>query len=331
MFHYKAYSKIFVGGLSMLTTAESLRKYFKHYGDVTDSSLMLDRETSKSRGFGFITFKDPAAVARVLANKAHIVDGKIVDCKEAISKSSDNSLKNGFRTRKIFVGGLPHELSEEAFGRYFERYGKVVHCQIMKDRDTSKPRGFGFVTFDSEEAVERVIRNLKEHKFMGKWVECKKATPSAKTAVSVKQKIETYGAYVKSSPYYYQNAKRSPYKHAEEMSSEYYRPYTEYSRQSKPFGGYNEVNSGFMQQSEEYKQFPKEYAVGAYAKENLAGHIDYSRSFSQAPAYSGFFTDIETANLMSQPIDSFQEGNSRDASDSNLKTDEEDLPGNSYD
>lgn len=299
---------------------------------------MLDRETSKSRGFGFITFKDPAAVARVLANKTHVVDGKTVDCKEAISKSSDTSLKNGFRTRKIFVGGLPHELSEEAFGRYFEKYGKVVHCQIMKDRDTSKPRGFGFVTFDSEEAVERVIRSLKEHKFMGKWVECKKATPSAKTGIPVRQKIETYGAYAKPSPYYYQNAKRSPYKQVEEANSEYYRPYAEYSRQSKPFSGYNEVNSGFMQQTEEYKHFPRENEVSGYAKENLAGHIDYSKSFSQTSAYSGFFTDIETANFMSQSVDSFQEANSRDAgesnaeaevADSNLKIDEEDLPSNS--
>lgn len=48
----------------------------------------------------------------------------------------------------------------------------------MKDRETGKPRGFGFVTFDSEDAVEKVIANLKDHKLLDKWVECKKATPS---------------------------------------------------------------------------------------------------------------------------------------------------------
>jgi len=48
----------------------------------------------------------------------------------------------------------------------------------MKDRDTGKPRGFGFVTFESEDAVEKVIANLKDHKLLDKWVECKKATPS---------------------------------------------------------------------------------------------------------------------------------------------------------
>ena len=50
----------------------------------------------------------------------------------------------------------------------------------MKDRENGKPRGFGFVTFDTEEAVEQVLLKLKEHKLLDKWVECKKATPSAR-------------------------------------------------------------------------------------------------------------------------------------------------------
>ncbi len=54
----------------------------------------------------------------------------------------------------------------------------MTHCQIMKDRDTGKSRGFGFVTFETEEAVDKVLTNIKEHKLLDKWVECKKATPS---------------------------------------------------------------------------------------------------------------------------------------------------------
>ncbi|MDR3735703.1 MAG: hypothetical protein P4L10_09220 [Acidobacteriaceae bacterium] len=66
----------------------------------------------------------------------------------------------------------------DQFTSYFSKYGKVTHCQIMKDRDTGKSRGFGFVTFETEEAVDRVLANIKEHKLLDKWVECKKATPS---------------------------------------------------------------------------------------------------------------------------------------------------------
>ena len=54
----------------------------------------------------------------------------------------------------------------------------------MKDRESGKSRGFGFVTFETEEAVDQVIVKLKEHKLLDKWVECKKATPSAKPVPS---------------------------------------------------------------------------------------------------------------------------------------------------
>jgi RNA recognition motif-containing protein len=188
-----------------------MKKYFQRYGEVTEFSLMLDRETGKSRGFGFITFKDPRAVEQVLSNKSHVLDGKVVDCKEAVPKSADTVSKDNFRTRKIFVGGLPHELTEEIFSKYFNNYGTVTHSQIIRDRDTNKPRGFGFVTFDSEEAVENVIRNLKDHKLMGKWVECKKATPSTKL-FTPKHKSDTYSpTYPKPNSYYYQNMNRLPY------------------------------------------------------------------------------------------------------------------------
>jgi len=46
---------------------------------------------------------------------------------------------------------------------------------IMVAKDTGKSRGFGFVTFDSEDAVERVINRYYENKIDGKWVECKRA------------------------------------------------------------------------------------------------------------------------------------------------------------
>mmetsp|Transcript_99946 Transcript_99946/g.288583 ORF Transcript_99946/g.288583 Transcript_99946/m.288583 type:complete len:132 (-) Transcript_99946:57-452(-) len=47
----------------------------------------------------------------------------------------------------------------------------------MKDRATGKPRGFGFVRYDSTEPVEQVMAEYETHEFDGKWVEVKKAVP----------------------------------------------------------------------------------------------------------------------------------------------------------
>ncbi|KAJ7502786.1 RNA-binding domain-containing protein [Mycena galericulata] len=49
-------SKIYVGNLSWNTTDDSLRGAFSEFGDVVDSIVMKDRETGRSRGFGFVTF-----------------------------------------------------------------------------------------------------------------------------------------------------------------------------------------------------------------------------------------------------------------------------------
>ncbi|XP_060556822.1 RNA-binding protein Musashi homolog 2-like [Ruditapes philippinarum] len=70
--------QLFVGGLSLDTSKDSLLEYFRHYGKVTECVVMKNPETGKSRGFGFVTYRDPSSVDTVLSVPAHIVDGKQV-------------------------------------------------------------------------------------------------------------------------------------------------------------------------------------------------------------------------------------------------------------
>lgn len=48
--------KLYVGNLNFKTTTEGLTDLFSNYGEVTDAIVMMDRETGRSRGFGFVTF-----------------------------------------------------------------------------------------------------------------------------------------------------------------------------------------------------------------------------------------------------------------------------------
>ena len=90
--------------------------------------------------------------------------------------SSSDKGDNQFRTKKIFVGGLSASLTEEEFKNYFERFGRVTDVVVMHDSTTQRPRGFGFVTFDSEESLEAVMQN-KFHELNGRHVEVKRAVP----------------------------------------------------------------------------------------------------------------------------------------------------------
>lgn len=91
--------------------------------------------------------------------------------------SRTNSRSNGqFSTKKIFVGGLSASLTEEEFKSYFERFGRITDVVVMHDNVTHKPRGFGFITFNSEDAVEQVMQK-NFHELCGKLVEVKRAVP----------------------------------------------------------------------------------------------------------------------------------------------------------
>lgn len=83
---------------------------------------------------------------------------------------------NQSRTKKIFVGGLSADLTQEEFRSYFERFGRITDAVVMHDNTTQRPRGFGFISFDSENSVENVMQN-NFHELNGKLVEVKRAVP----------------------------------------------------------------------------------------------------------------------------------------------------------
>ncbi|KAI4527131.1 RNA-binding domain-containing protein [Schizophyllum commune Loenen D] len=74
--HQRA-TKLFIGGLPGSVTSESMRAFFSQFGKVIDSTVMLDRETGRSKGFGFISFED-TDVQPFLGFGNLAIDGKLV-------------------------------------------------------------------------------------------------------------------------------------------------------------------------------------------------------------------------------------------------------------
>ncbi|KAF1772307.1 Nucleotide-binding alpha-beta plait domain [Phytophthora cactorum] len=82
-----ATKKIFVGGLHYETKDADFKKYFMQYGKVVSAEVMFNRETNKSRGFGFVIFESEASVELVLQDKNHVIDGKSVEVKRAVPRT----------------------------------------------------------------------------------------------------------------------------------------------------------------------------------------------------------------------------------------------------
>ncbi|KAL9241174.1 hypothetical protein vseg_015316 [Gypsophila vaccaria] len=177
--------KLFIGGISWETNEERLKEYFSSFGEVIEAVIMKDRTTGRARGFGFIVFSDPSVADRVVKEK-HNIDGRLVEAKKAVPRDDQNIMSRSSgsvqgspgpgRTRKIFVGGLASTVTENDFKTYFEQFGTITDVVVMYDHNTQRPRGFGFITYDSEEAVDMVLTKTF-HELNNKMVEVKRAVP----------------------------------------------------------------------------------------------------------------------------------------------------------
>lgn len=78
------WTKLFVGGLPYHTTDKSLREHFSVYGDIEEAVVITDRQTNKSRGYGFVIMGDRAAAERACKEPNPIIDGRKANVNLAI-------------------------------------------------------------------------------------------------------------------------------------------------------------------------------------------------------------------------------------------------------
>jgi RNA recognition motif-containing protein len=83
-------------------------------------------------------------------------------------------------TTKVFVGNLPHEMTESELESLFSEAGHVVSAKIITDRMTGLPRGFGFVEMETKADVQRAISMLNGREVHGRTLAVNEARPQQK-------------------------------------------------------------------------------------------------------------------------------------------------------
>ncbi|KAA8514709.1 hypothetical protein F0562_017888 [Nyssa sinensis] len=102
------YTKVFVGGLAWETQSETMRRYFEQFGEILEAVVITDKNTGRSKGYGFVTFRDPESARKACADPTPIIDGRRANCNLASLGRPRPSLPFGrLRSPTPYLGSVP--------------------------------------------------------------------------------------------------------------------------------------------------------------------------------------------------------------------------------
>ena len=125
----------------------------------------MDRDTGKSRGFGYVRFKTADAVEKALAMNGVEIDGRAVNIDRSApvdrSQAREKRAKIfGDQTSPpssvLFIGNISFSTTEDGLWSYFNNYG-VKSVRLPTDRDTGRPKGYGYVEFEDIEGAKKAF------------------------------------------------------------------------------------------------------------------------------------------------------------------------------
>ncbi|KAI4341938.1 hypothetical protein MLD38_026607 [Melastoma candidum] len=163
--------KLFVGNLPFSVDSAQLAGLFENAGNVEMVEVIYDKETGRSRGFGFVTMSSVEEVeAAAQQFNGYELDGRALRVNSGPAPRRRDAplprMGNGSRgsssnsSNRVFVGNLSWSVDDMALETLFSEQGKVLEAKVVYDRENGRSRGFGFVSYGSAEEVSSAIESL---------------------------------------------------------------------------------------------------------------------------------------------------------------------------
>lgn len=162
---------IFVGGLPYDKTEKDIRAFFAKCGEIESVRIPTFPDSGRPRGLAFITFVDASSVKSALAYNEKDFGGRYIIVKESDGRApggKKEAEKKEFKPfqvsekpegcKTVFVGGLSFSATEDDLRATFDSCGTIVNARIAWDRDQDRSKGFGYVDFEEDDAVESAVK-----------------------------------------------------------------------------------------------------------------------------------------------------------------------------
>lgn len=175
---------------------------------------------------------------------------------------------------KVFVGSIDFKASEQEITEAFQQYGEIVNTVILRDKETQKSRGFGFITFKDKNSVEEAIRGMNNKLIRGRPIVVNYAEKKSASAGNKPQ--NSYGGGQGGQNQYYGQQQQ-------QQQQNYYQGQAGY-------GGWGQQGYGWQQQGQPY--WPQQY--GSWNQQQAqnwgqqqGGNQAAGNGYQQSQQYSG--------------------------------------------
>ncbi|XP_010912455.1 uncharacterized protein [Elaeis guineensis] len=145
---------VFAYQMPLKAAERDVYEFFSKAGKVRDVRLIMDRNSRRSKGVGYIEFYDAMSVPMAIALSGQLLLGQPVMVKPSEaeknlvqSNSTGMGVVGAAAARKIYVGNLPLSITEDQLRQVFEPFGPVELVQLPVDLETGQCRGYGFIQF----------------------------------------------------------------------------------------------------------------------------------------------------------------------------------------
>nr|GLL16561.1 29 kDa ribonucleoprotein A, chloroplastic-like [Ipomoea trifida] len=172
--------KLFVGNLPFNVESATLAGLFSKAGSVEMAEVIYDKQTGRSRGFGFVTMSTVEEVeAAAQQFNGYELEGRPLRVnsgppppkRETSFRESRGAGGYGGsfgNANRLHVGNLSWGVDEDALESLFCEHGKVMEAKVVYDRESGRSKGFGFVTYSSAEEASSAVENLNGAELNGR-------------------------------------------------------------------------------------------------------------------------------------------------------------------
>ncbi|XP_059769828.1 probable RNA-binding protein 23 isoform X4 [Balaenoptera ricei] len=165
---------VFCMQLAARIRPRDLEDFFSAVGKVRDVRIISDRNSRRSKGIAYVEFCEIQSVPLAIGLTGQRLLGVpiIVQASQAeknrLAAMANNLQKGSGGPMRLFVGSLHFNITEDMLRGIFEPFGKIDNIVLMKDSDTGRSKGYGFITFSDSECARRALEQLNGFELAGR-------------------------------------------------------------------------------------------------------------------------------------------------------------------